>query len=155
MDDYEVVSVNERQIPWGARRKLRAARRAGWTGIVAFTQIPGRSAGGSRYRRVVLIREAADTLFYAHPGWQPSKWIDLSPGEHRLGFHVGGGFRAGCVFERTVRVERGEILIVGCRTTYSLKPFDKNPRPNRWYLGVVGSVAAADGSSRDPSLGTF
>ena len=147
-DTYEVLPVNEREISWLARRKLRQIRREGKGGMLAYSKIPGGNRAAPWVKRVVVIVENGKTLFSASPGFQFPKWVDLRPGGHEIRFSVGGWGQVD--FTRSISLRDGEILIVGCKTTYSRSPRPKNPRPNQWYVGVVGAVPAVDGSSTNP-----
>jgi hypothetical protein len=100
--------------------------------------IPVSSRSGSRYRRVVFIREGARELYVGSPEERGAQWRDLAPANHRLTFTVAGaGFGKSVEFTQDVSLERHQILIAWCYTTYSAKPFNRNPRPNQWYVGVV------------------
>jgi hypothetical protein len=148
-DTYVELPVDERAIPFWARRKLRRARREGRTGMVAYTRIAGGARGMPWMTRVVSVREGRDRLFYGWPkAFQLAKWIDLVPGEHRLKFGVAGYGEV--VFERTVVLARHDVLIAGCRTSYTRLPRKENRPPNRWYLGIVGPEPRPDYGSTWP-----
>ena len=149
-DTYEVLPVNEHSIPWRVRRKLRRIRRDGKGGMLAYFQIPGGVRGVPWIKRVVVIVENWKIIFSAQAGLQFPKWVDLRSGSHVLKFAVGGWGHVD--FTRSVTLGSGEILIVGCRTTFSARPRPKNPPLNWWYLGVVGVEPTVDGSAISPFM---
>jgi hypothetical protein len=63
-------------------------------------------------------------------------WIDLVPGTHRLTFVVSDPGKEES-FRKDITLGPGQILVVWCYTTYSFKLFDRSPRPNRWYIGIL------------------
>jgi len=134
-DEYAEFPVDERKMPRFARRMLKRARRDGRTGLLAYALIPGGSSPPPWNWRLVYVREESRALFSAGPGLRQSrKWVDLTPGVHRLTFAVGGNGEA--EFTRALRVDPGSVLVVGCRTTYARLPGSANRRPNRWYISV-------------------
>jgi hypothetical protein len=136
-DDYVANPVDDREIPRFARRSMTRARRDGRTGLFAYALIPGGSSPPPWNWRLVFIRENGRALFSAGPGLrQGRKWIDLTPGTHRLTFVV-GGTRAEVEFSREFRVDPGAVLIAGCLTTFARWPRSPNRRPNRWYIGFA------------------
>lgn len=136
LDEYVEIPVDEREVPRFARRMLKRARRNGRTGLLAYALIPGGSSPPPWIWRLVFVREGTRTLFSAGPGLrQGRKWIDLTPGVHRLTFAVGG--MGEVEFTRDLRIDPGSVLVAGCRTTYARRPGSKNRRPNRWYIGVL------------------
>lgn len=116
--------------------------------MLAYSQIPGGHRAPPWIKRSVFVSEHGKVIFAGHPGLQFPKWVDLKPGSHDLEFAVTGWGNA--EFTRFLSLEPGEILVVGCRTAYSRTPGSKNPRPNRWYVGIVGAEPAADGSTTWP-----
>jgi hypothetical protein len=135
-EEYVELPVDERELPRFARRILKRARRDNQTGLLAYALIPGGSNPPPWIWRLVFVREGSRTLFSAGPGLRRGrKWIDLTPGVHRLTFAVGG--MGEVEFTRDFRVDAGSILVAGCRTTYARLPGSKNRRPNRWHLGVL------------------
>ncbi len=136
-DDYVENPVDDREIPRFARRMLKRARRDGRTGLLAYALIPGGSSPPPWNWRLVFIRENGRALFAAGPGLrQGRKWVDLTPGTHRLTFVVEGR-RAEVEFSREFRVDPGAVLIAGCRTTFARRPGSPHRRPNRWYIGFA------------------
>jgi hypothetical protein len=134
-DTYVEFPAEERKLPWRARRKLRKVRQENRTGMLAYSQIPGGSRAAPWITRIVAISEGGSRLFFGRPGLQTPQWVDLSPGNHFLKFSVGGW--AEVDFARTISLNTGDILIAGCKTTYTRNPFNKNPPPNKWYIGVM------------------
>ena len=135
-DDYVEVTADGRNIPRFARRMLKRARREGRTGLLAYALIPGGSTPPPWMWRLVFVRQGQEVLFSAGPGLrQGRKWVDLSPGIHRLTFSVGGFGEV--EFTKDFRLDPGQVLIAGCRTTYSRLPGGKHRKPNRWYTGVM------------------
>jgi hypothetical protein len=136
VDTYEVKPLEETNVQWTVRRRLRRAQREGRTGLLADARIPSGTRSLNRYQRVVGIYEGSRELFLKQPGPQLPHWVDLEPGVHHLRFAIEGG--GGNVFTKSFTLQRREILVAVCHTTHSFIPFNRNPRPNRWYLGVVG-----------------
>ncbi|WP_236789385.1 hypothetical protein [Amycolatopsis sp. GM8] len=134
MDTYEVRQATDATLGWLARRKVRRAQREGRTGLLAFTRIPA-GTRSIRYKRYVLIKEGRRCIFAGQPGIQIPRWVDLPPGGHELTFSVSGG--GDISFTRHYTLNAGDILIAGCHTTYSIKLFDENRRPNYWYIGIL------------------
>ena len=135
-DTYEVRPLVERQLIWRARRKLKKARRAGRTGLLAYSVIPSSNRSGYRYLRFVYIRKGREVLYAGSVDDRSVHWRDLGPGTHHLTFAVSDAGKE-VTFSRNITLEPQQILAVWCYTTYSLKVFDRNPRPNRWYIGVL------------------
>jgi hypothetical protein len=125
------------ELPRFARRLLKRARRDGRTGLLAYALIPGGSTPPPWNWRLVFIRENGRTLFAAGPGLrQGRKWVDLTPGVHRLSFAVSGS-GADAEFSREFRVDPGAVLVAGCRTAFSRRPGSPKRRPDRWCLGFA------------------
>ena len=136
-DEYVEFPVDERKIPRFARRMLKRARRDGRTGLLAYALIPGGSSPPPWNWRLVYVREGDRAVFSAGPGLRSGrKWIDLTPGVHRLTFVVSGTGEV--EFTREFRIDPGSVLIAGCRTTFARRPGSPHRRPNRWYLGLAG-----------------
>lgn len=147
-DTYVELPVDERAIPWLARRKLKRGRREARTGVVAYSLIPGGMRALPWMARVVTIFEGRTMLYYADKVSQFPTWIDLAPGSHRLMFSVSG--YSGVDFVRTVVLARNDVLIAGCRTSYTRLPRKENRPPNKWYLGIVGPEPRPDYGSAWP-----
>ncbi|GAA1030705.1 MULTISPECIES: hypothetical protein [Amycolatopsis] len=140
-DSSERRPLNPRQLKWGARRKLREARREGRTGMLAYSVIPSNNRNGYRYFRSVVVREGSRELYRGNPDDRSVRWVDLAPGRHRLSFVVSDMGKEVALSQEFVLQPR-QIIAAWCATTYSLKPFDRSPRPNRWHIGVL------DGATR-------
>lgn len=136
-DTNEERPLIERQLVWRARRKLKRVRREGRTGLLAYSVIPSSNRSGYRYLRFVYVREGGRELHAGSVDNRAVTWTDLPPGVHRLTFVVSDAGKE-VSFQKDITLGPGQILAVWCYTTYSLKVFDRNPRPNRWYIGVLG-----------------
>jgi len=148
-DGYVEIPVEAAELPRFARRMVKRARRSGRTGLLAYALIPGGSSPPPWNWRLVHIRENGRALFSAGPGLrQGRKWVDLTPGVHRLTFAV-GGIGPEVEFSREFRVDPGVVLIAGCRTTFARRPGSPHRRPNRWCLGFAPGL----GNVTLPGLG--
>ncbi|WIX82913.1 hypothetical protein QRX50_20155 [Amycolatopsis carbonis] len=139
-DTSEARPLEPRQLKWSARRKLRKARREGRTGMLAYAVIPSSNRNGYRYLRSVFIREGRRELFVGNVGDRSVRWVDLAPGSHRLSFVVSDAGKEVALI-REVALQPRQILVSWCYTTYSLKPLDRHPRPNRWYIGILDGAS--------------
>lgn len=139
-DANELRPLNPRQLKWSARRKLRSARREGRTGMLAYSVIPSNNRNGYRYFRTVYVREGRREVCIGKPDDRSVRWVDLAPGKHRLSFVVSNMGKEVALVREFV-LEPRQILAVWCYTTYSLKPFDRRPRPNRWYIGLLDGAS--------------
>ncbi|WP_103352319.1 hypothetical protein [Amycolatopsis sp. CA-128772] len=135
-DTSELRPLEPRRLKWSARRKLRKARREGRTGLLAYAVIPASNRNGYRYLRFVYVREGRRELYAGSADDRSVRWVDLPPGTHRLDFVVSDAGKE-VALRREFTLRPRQVLVSWCYTTYSLKPFDRHPRPNRWYIGVL------------------
>jgi hypothetical protein len=97
--------------------------------------IPSSNRSGYRYLRFVHVREGRRELYAGSVDDRSVRWVDLPPGTHRLDFVVSDAGKE-VALHKEITLQPHQVLVAWCYTTYSLKPFDRHPRPNRWYIGV-------------------
>ena len=107
--------------------------------MLAYAIIPASNRDGYRYLRTVFIREGRRELYIGNVDERSVGWVDLPPGSHRLSFVVSNMGKE-VSFVREVAIQPRQILVAWCLTTYSLKPLNRHPRPNRWYIGVLTAL---------------
>jgi hypothetical protein len=153
IDTNEVRPLNPRHLKWRARRKLRRVRREGRTGMLAYSYVPSTNRNGYRYYRSVHIREGQREVCIGKPDYRSVRWVDLAPGRHLLSFVVSNSGKD-VSFTREFTLGPRQIIAAWCYTTYSLKPFNRHPRPNRWYIGVLDGASGELVSGQDgPAAG--
>jgi hypothetical protein len=132
-----VEELSMDRIPWATRWRLSRHRRRHGTGLLMYTifRVAPRMTM-SRYWRVVFILEGKSTLCSSSPVSPGSKWVSLAPGKHRLEFVVSAS-STDIAFVREFRLTAGQIIVAGCRPSYSFRPFNRNPPPERWYVTVI------------------
>lgn len=137
----EVAELRWDRIPRVTRWRLNRWRRRRRTGLLMFTisRAPVRHSA-SRYVRLNEVSENGQALAQSDTQWPFSRFRHLSPGRHGLDFVTADMKGREARFRREVDLALGEILVVGCRPSYSYRPFDRNPPPERWYLGVFGPL---------------
>jgi hypothetical protein len=108
--------------------------------LLAYSVIPSNNRNGYRYSRSVHIREGRREVRIGEPDDWSVRWVDLAPGKHRLSFVVSNSGKD-VAFTREFTLEPRQIIVAWCHTTYSLKPFNRHPRPNRWYIGVLDGAS--------------
>lgn len=123
-------------LPWPARRRVRRAKRRHRTGIVLAAVIRRSFRSMSRYRAIVLIREDGRELCACSSSSPLPKWAAVAPGTHRLKFRA---FRSssGSTVIRDVVLAEGDVLVAFCRPKDKRSPFDRDPPPDHWHIGVV------------------
>lgn len=135
----EVEELHWDRIPRITRWRINRWRKRHETGLLMFTisRAPVRHSA-SRYWRQNEVSENGRILTQSDTQWPFSRFRRLSPGRHRLDFVTADMKAREAKFSREVDLGQGQILVVGCRPSYSYRPFNKNPPPERWYLGVFG-----------------
>jgi hypothetical protein len=134
---HTVDELSVDRIPWATRWRLSRHRRKHDTGLLMYTifRVAPRMTM-SRYWRVVLIVDGKTMLCSSSPVSPGSKWRPLAAGSHRLEFVVSTS-STDIAFVRGFHLTAGQIIVAGCRPSYSFRPFNRNPPPERWYVTVV------------------
>jgi hypothetical protein len=132
----ETEELRTRSIPWYVQRKLRRHKRGGHTGVIMYTilRVPLLNTL-SRYWRAVAIVKDGRNICVSGPHSPGSKWVMLAPGRHDLEFAV-MSHRDEVVFSRSFELRSGDVIVAGCRSSYSYLPSAKNPPPEKWSIGV-------------------
>jgi hypothetical protein len=124
------------RIPRITRYRINRRRKRRETGLLMFT-ISRTSVRhtASRYFRINQVLENGEVLAESDSQWPFSRFRRLSPGLHHLVL-CSGTLTKEVKISRDVQLKPGQLLVVGCRPSYSYRPFNKNPPPDRWSIGV-------------------
>lgn len=132
----EVDDLRWDRIPRVTRYRVNRRRRRHETGLLMFT-VSRTSVRhtASRYFRVNRVLEDGEVLAESDSQWPFSRFRPLSPGVHHLVL-CSGTLTREVEVRRDVVLEPGRLLVVGCRPAYSYRPFNRNPPPDRWSIGL-------------------
>ncbi|MEV6714580.1 hypothetical protein AB0M48_21390 [Lentzea sp. NPDC051208] len=135
--EIEVEDLHWGRIPYFTRYRINRRRKRRETGLLMFTT--SRTSvrhTASRYFRINQVRENGEVLAESDSQLPFSKFRRLSPGVHQLVL-CSGTLTKEVSVSREVELKPGQLLVVGCRPSYSYRPFNKNPPPDRWSIGVL------------------
>ncbi|MQY40978.1 hypothetical protein SRB17_90150 [Streptomyces sp. RB17] len=128
-------------VSWRLRREQRRSR----TGVLLFAEIREPVRSLTHKAGIVSLWEDGVELCSRTRDAKMPKFVELSPGLHRLEFKV-TRMRAGksTSFLKVVDLQEGEILVALCDPVQSNVFYRRSPDADTWAVGVR--------SRRDPDL---
>ncbi|KNE83668.1 hypothetical protein ADZ36_03275 [Streptomyces fradiae] len=124
------------RVPWTVRFRLWTARRRDRTGLLLHAAIRDPIRSPSRKWCVVMVELAGEPLASADRTSRLPKFAQLPSGRHALRFHVVRA-RWSTVFEKTFRLERGDVLLASCEPVQPKVFYRRSPRCDTWTLFVI------------------
>ncbi|MFJ9894466.1 hypothetical protein ACIQPR_14225 [Streptomyces sp. NPDC091280] len=128
------------RMPWRARRRLRAVRGRGGTGVVLVAEIREPVRGFTDRAGIVGIHEDGQEICSRTRFAKAPTFVELPPGRHELEFSVlRWRARGTSSFRRVVELREGDVLVARCDPVQPHTFYRRSPSADTWFLGVLRS----------------